>query len=205
MRLAHCPYCKRKMPYTESLLNKTSGQYVCSRCKNESNIHIKKRIIMVFTAVLLSAVIITVLFLTAFSDFLPLGIFLVSVLFVIFFFITPFFIRLVPLKKYMEMQEKAKENEKTAISIEDEYVKTTTRVMPAFSDDEERVPIDKDVFNAIKAERKKIEESIEKTVNENKRAEKISAQPVIFEDNISSTSSTNDLSDDDDDVKIYRR
>lgn len=204
MRLAHCPYCKRKMSYTDSLLNKTSGQYICRRCGNESNIHIKKRIMMLFAGVLSVALIITILFLTALSDFLPLGIFIVSVVFIFFFLITPFFIRLVPLKKYMEMQEKAKENEKVVVSIEDEYVKTTTRVMPAFSDDDTNATIDKDVFNAIKAERKKIEESIEKTVNENKEAEKFSAQQSVFEDNISS-SITNDLSDDDDDIKIYRR
>lgn len=211
MKLANCPYCKRKMSYLSALLHKTDGEYVCSRCERESNLYIKKRLFTLFGITMAVALIILICYLSFGNAESLLGIFLVSIPFIIFFFITPFFIRLVPLKKYKkEVTEKIPVVPAQNIpSIEDEYVKTTTRVIPSIGTDadyEEKTAIDKDVFNAIKAERRKLEKSIEDSVSKNKEAERKAAQKMSFSDEITSSSKkeTDGLSDDDD-VKIYRR
>ena len=43
MKLAKCPYCGRRLSYLTAQQHKKKGEYLCSRCKKESNVYISYR------------------------------------------------------------------------------------------------------------------------------------------------------------------
>lgn len=159
MRNCKCPYCGKSLSYFQALLIRKKGEYFCNKCKKDSNIHIKKTIFIPFIFVLIFALLILFVFLLMTERENPLFLLLILIPFIIFYLITPTFVRLTPKKKHMDAlydmgMVEAQQNDP------DPTVAKSSKVVPAFVDDivledEEYKPnINADVFNAIKEERK---------------------------------------------------
>ena len=153
-----CPYCGKPVSYFSALAIRRNGEYYCKRCKKESNVHIKKTILILFFFMLALSVL-SLLYFLFLTDRENLWFMLVvAIPFIIFYLFTPIFVTLKPKKKFMDALYDTQMVE--AEADPDPTMAKTAKVVPAFVDDivlgdEEYKPaIDASVFSAIKEERK---------------------------------------------------
>lgn len=158
MNKTQCPYCGKKISYFTALSIRRRGEYFCKKCKKESNIHIKKTIWVYFIAAVIPALgmMIYYLFMTN-RENLWFALF-VAIPFIIFYLLTPVFVRLRPKKKFQDALYDTQMVEAPQPDPDPTMAKTA-KVVPAFVDDivlgnDYKTTIDSDVFNAIKEERK---------------------------------------------------
>lgn len=162
MKARKCPYCGRRIPYFTVFNEKKYGQHICNRCGKESKLLITKNIYVYFLiAIVVAAVIATMWIALGFINN-PLGVVLVAIPLVIFYFSTPRFVKVLPLKKYKKSMEAAKaareysgemqfkQNYGNNITAEDTSVSPLIEESNDFS-------INSQVFSSIKANRKKPE------------------------------------------------
>lgn len=148
MKLSKCPYCGRRLSYSSAFMNKSKGEYRCTRCKKESNIYINKKIWLPILLTLMVAVITMILVIMYLAEKNIFSFVLVMIPFFIFYLFVPFFVKLRPLKKYKEF-----------VSQQQKFIKP--EILPPITDSEfehSGPVIDTDVFNQIKAKRKIITE-----------------------------------------------
>ncbi|MGN1051064.1 MAG: hypothetical protein ACI4QE_02055, partial [Acutalibacteraceae bacterium] len=100
MKLTRCPYCGKKLSYTEAFLEKSKGEYKCAKCDRESNIFIEKKIILYFVLALLVALITMLLIILYIPNKSFFSFLLTLIPFCIFYIFVPYFVKLKPLKKY---------------------------------------------------------------------------------------------------------
>lgn len=155
-----CPYCGKEISYFKGLSIRRRGEYYCKKCKKESNIVINKSIwILFFAAVVISLIIMGYyLFMTNRENIW--FVLFVAIPFLIFYLFSPLFIRLKPKKKFQDSLYDT-EMVNNPMADPDPTVASSAKTAPAFveDDDEYRPSINTDVFNAIKEERKIIEET----------------------------------------------
>lgn len=104
--MKNCPYCGRRISYFTVFHEKKHGSYKCSRCKKESKIKTDMRLLAAFAAVALAVIIFLIIWYT--NESLRNNIFgfiITAAVLLIFYFMTPVFVRFVPLKKYMDEEE----------------------------------------------------------------------------------------------------
>lgn len=161
MKLTKCPYCGKQISYPTAFSMRRRGEYFCKKCKKESNIHIRKTILIpIFLVVILSLLILAVfLFMTSREN---LWFMLLAALpFFFFYLISPLFVELRPKKKHMDVLYDTQMVDAQK-SDPDPTMATASKVVPTFVDnvvlqDEDYKPnISEDVFNAIKEERKAV-------------------------------------------------
>ncbi len=153
MKGKKCPYCGRRIAYNTVFHEKKHGLYKCSRCKKESKVKTDIKLMIAFLAVVLVVVLYIVVWQnTGFHNNFA-GIFPPIIILIIFYFCTPFFVRFVPLKKYME--KKVQNNEAAVIE----------EVSPP-----EDFVFDRKIFEQIKNNRRvpmSVEQKIDKMDEEN--------------------------------------
>lgn len=204
MKARKCPYCGRRIPYFTVFDEKKQGEHICRRCGKESKIVVKKNIYGFFLLAIICSAVIATLWIALGYINRPLGILLVAVPLVIFYFLTPGFIKILPLKKYKKSMEAAKaareysseiqykQNYSTIINTEENK---TVPVMENNGD----FTINSQVFSSIKANRKKpvteennLENAVSgKTVIVEKKAEKF--VPVIEKNSEAHASSSENV------------
>jgi hypothetical protein len=149
--------------YFSALAIRRNGEYYCKRCKKESNIHIKKTILILFFFMLALSVLALLYFLFLTDRENLWFMLIVAIPFFIFYLFTPIFVTLKPKKKFMDALYDTQMVE--AEADPDPTMAQTAKVVPAFVDDivlgdEEYKPaIDSAVFTAIKEERKVVAET----------------------------------------------
>ena len=156
-----CPYCGKTLSYPAALVIRRKGEYFCKRCRKESNVHIKKTILVAFLFALAFSLLAMVwfLFLTDRSNLLFL--LLAALPYIIFYLCSPMFVRLYPKKKFQDSLYDTQMVD-TPIADPDPTMAKSAKVVPAFVDDivlgdEDYKPaIDSSVFNAIKEDRKAV-------------------------------------------------
>lgn len=161
MKITKCPYCGKQLTFMQAFIIRTRGEYFCNKCKKESNILIKKSLLVPFiVATVLSLVVLFVFFLMTDRTNL-IFMLLVALPFFGFYLLTPFYVDLKPRKKHMDVLYDTKMIE-SPIADPDPTMAKTSRVIPSFVDDvvtdDDKPVINADVFNAIKEERKIMEE-----------------------------------------------
>lgn len=144
-----CPYCGKRMSYFSAYFSRRKAEFVCPRCGKESKVVISKIIIPIFIIAVLIALAIMGIwwFFKLLSN--PLGILLVAVPLLIFLLISPYFVRLEPMKKYRKSMEAKKagieySDNLTALDFEDNSVS---------ADSSGQFRINAEIFNQIKSER----------------------------------------------------
>ncbi|MBR2715806.1 MAG: hypothetical protein IKB73_06360 [Ruminococcus sp.] len=163
MKITKCPYCGKQLTFMQAFIMRSRGEYYCNKCKKESNILIKKTLLIPFLFTLVLSLLILAVFLIATDKTNIWFMLFVAVPFIVFYFLTPFFVVLKPRKKHMDVLYDTGIIESPIVDP-DPTVAKTSRVVPTFVDDvvltdENKPVINKDVFNAIKEERKIVEDS----------------------------------------------
>lgn len=158
-----CPYCGKPVSYFSALAIRRNGEYFCKRCKKESNVHIKKTILILFFFMLALSVLALLYFLFLTDRENLWFMLIVAVPFIIFYLCTPIFVSLKPKKKFQDSLYDTQMVE--ADADPDPTMAKTAKVVPAFVDDivlgdEDYKPaIDSAVFSAIKEERRVVAET----------------------------------------------
>lgn len=153
MKGKKCPYCGRRISYLTVFHDKKHGVYECNRCKKESKIKVDKKLIIFFLILVLLIVLYIIFWKSSglynnFFSIIP-----VIVVLIAFYFCTPFFIKFVPLKRFLDDIERKKETQ-TAVE-EPEAPKEFV--------------FDKKIFDEIKNKRhsaSSVEERIDKILDE---------------------------------------
>lgn len=161
MKISKCPYCSKQLTFFQAFFLRSKGEYFCNKCKKESNVMIRKALILPFIIALLLSLVILFLFLFKTDRSNLWFMFFVTIPFIIFYFITPFFVELRPRKKHMDVLYDT-EMVESPFMDPDPTVAKTSKVVPAFVDDvvltdHDKPVINAEIFNAIK-ERKVVEE-----------------------------------------------
>ena len=158
MKITKCPYCSKQLTYFQAFFVRNKGEYFCNKCKKESNVLVRKSLFAPFIIALVISLIILLLFfmLTDKTNFW--FVLLVALPFFGFYLLTPFFIDLKPRKKHMDSLYDTGIVESPIVDPDPTVAKSST-VIPAFVDDvvltdDDKPVINKDIFNAIKEERK---------------------------------------------------
>ncbi len=158
MKITKCPYCGKQLTFFQAFVNRNRGEFFCNKCKKESNILIKKTLLIPFFIALLISLIILAVFLFMTEKTNLIFMLLVALPFVGFYILTPFFVVLKPRKKHMDVLYDTGIIE-SPISDPDPTMAKTSKVVPTFVDDvvltdDDKPVINADVFNAIKEDRK---------------------------------------------------
>ena len=153
MRGKKCPYCGRKISYLTVFHDKKHGIYECNRCKKESKIKADIKLLISYIVLMLLIVLYFVFWRssTFYNNFL--GIIPPIIALIAFYFCTPFFIRFVPLKRFLDDIERKKEQEAS-----------TEETFP-----QREYVFDKKIFDEIKNKRNapsSVEEKIDRIIEE---------------------------------------
>ena len=163
MKLTKCPYCGKQMTYFQAFFNRTRGEFFCNKCKKESNILIKKALLIpFFVALFLSILILLAFFFMTDKTNLWFMLFVI-IPFIGFYAFTPFFVVLKPRKKHMDVLYDTGIIESPIVDP-DPTMAQTSNVVPTFVDDvvltdDDKPVINADVFNAIKEDRKIVDDA----------------------------------------------
>ena len=151
--MKRCPYCGRRISYMSGLLSRRKNEYVCTRCGKESKVVVNKYIFIFFAFVVIIAAGIMAFWISKDKISDPMGIVYVTLPFIIFAFISPVFLKYLPLKKYKKSMEAKKagrvysENIAGDITEEFEFVKS-----PVVSETS-GYEINSNVFDSVKKKR----------------------------------------------------
>ena len=153
MKGKKCPYCGRRISYMTVFHDKKHGVYECSRCNKESKIKADKKLLISYIILFLLIILYFIFWRTSsfYNNFL--GIIPPIIALVAFYFCTPFFIKFVPLKRFLDDIERDKEQEVA-----------TGNTVP-----EREFVFDKKVFDEIKNKRNapsSVEEKIDRIIEE---------------------------------------
>ena len=161
MNNTKCPYCGKTISYPAALVIRRKGEYFCKRCRKESNVHIRKTILVGFFFTLATSLLALFVYLFLTDRENLWFILIVALPYIVFYLFTPVFVRLTPKKKFQDVLYDTQMVDQPAADP-DPTMARTAKVVPAFVDDivlgdEDYKPaIDSSVFNAIKEERKAV-------------------------------------------------
>ena len=62
MKISKCPYCSKQLTFFQAFFLRSKGEYFCNKCKKESNVMIRKALILPFIIALLLSLVILFLF-----------------------------------------------------------------------------------------------------------------------------------------------
>ncbi len=161
MKLTKCPYCGKKMTYFQAFFNRTRGEFFCNKCKKESNILIKKTLLIPFFIALLFSLVVLFAFFFM-TDKTNLWFMLYVIIpFIGFYLLTPLFVVLKPRKKHMDALYDTDIIDSPIVDPDPTMAKTSN-VIPTFVDDvvtdDDKPVINTDIFNAIKGDRKIVDD-----------------------------------------------
>lgn len=94
-----CPYCGKKLGYFQAFIEKKRGEHTCSHCGRNSTIFFSTTYKVLIVLAILLAVALVIISINPYFIFGLWGMLWVAVPFVILYIITPFFLKLVPIKK----------------------------------------------------------------------------------------------------------
>lgn len=194
MKITKCPYCGKQLTFMQAFIIRTRGEYFCNKCKKESNILIKKSLMIPFVIALILSLLILAVFLFMTERTNLIFMLLVAIPFIGFYMMTPFYVDLKPRKKHMDALYDTGMIESPIVDPDPTMAKTS-RVIPTFVDDvvltdHDKPVINADVFNAIKEERKIMEESSSGDTKSFSKFENISSNK-----NLDATMPVNNLKD----------
>ena len=192
MKLTKCPYCGKQLTFMQAFVIRNRGEYFCNKCKKESNILIKKSLLGPFIGATALSVLFLLLFFFATDRTNLFFMLLVALPFFGFYLLTPFYIELKPRKKHMDVLYDTGMID-SPIASPDPTMAKTSRVIPTFVDDvvltdHDKPVINADVFNAIKEDRKVMEQQSSGDTKSFSKFENISSNK-----NLDATMPVNDL------------
>lgn len=192
MKITKCPYCGKQLTFMQAFVIRNRGEYFCNKCKKESNILIKKALLGPFIGATVLSILFLLLFYFATDRTNLFFMLLVALPFFGFYLLTPFYIELKPRKKHMDVLYDTGMIDSPIVDPDPTMAKTS-RVIPTFVDDvvlteHDKPVINADVFNAIKEDRKVMEQQSSGDTKSFSKFENISSNK-----NLDATMPVNDL------------
>lgn len=192
MKITKCPYCGKQLTFMQAFVIRTRGEYFCNKCKKESNILIKKSLLGPFIGATALSILFLLLFYFATDRTNLFFMLLVALPFFGFYMLTPFYVELKPRKKHMDVLYDTGMIDSPIVDPDPTMAKTS-RVIPTFVDDvvlteHDKPVINADVFNAIKEDRKVMEQQSSGDTKSFSKFENISSNK-----NLDATMPVNDL------------
>ena len=170
MKIAVCPYCGKRLSYIEAFMNRKKGEYFCNKCGKESNVYFKKSLIIPYIFALLIGISLTLIFIFTKEKAVVFYLFLVLVPFLIFYAVCPYYLKLKPIKKYMDSLY----NTNFELQINQKKDENNETYFQSFQQDGESI-INTDVFDTIKQERGMVIDSTEEKTKAFSKYEDISS------------------------------
>lgn len=114
--MKNCPYCGRRISYFTVFHEKKHGLYTCRRCHKESKVKTDFRLLAAFAAVALLMLLFIIVWNN--SEFYDSfwGVVIVAAVLTVFYFLTPVFVRFIPLRRYLENEEEPEIDITSAVS-----------------------------------------------------------------------------------------
>ena len=192
MKITKCPYCGKQLTFMQAFVIRNRGEYFCNKCKKESNILIRKSLLGPFIGATAISVLFLLIFFFATERTNLCFMLLVALPFLGFYILTPFYVELKPRKKHMDVLYDTGMIDSSIVDPDPTMAKTS-RVIPTFVDDvvltdHDKPVINADVFNAIKEDRKVMEQQSSGETKSFSRFENISSNK-----NLDATMPVNDL------------
>ena len=192
MKITKCPYCGKQLTFMQAFVIRNRGEYFCNKCKKESNILIRKSLLGPFIGATAISVLFLLIFFFATERTNLFFMLLVALPFLGFYMLTPFYVELKPRKKHMDVLYDTGMIDSPIVDPDPTMAKTS-RVIPTFVDDvvltdHDKPVINADVFNAIKEDRKVMEQQSSGDTKSFSRFENISSNK-----NLDATMPVNDL------------
>ena len=192
MKITKCPYCGKQLTFMQAFVIRNRGEYFCNKCKKESNILIRKSLLGPFIGAIALSILFLLVFFFATDRTNLFFMLLVALPFFGFYLLTPFFVELKPRKKHMDVLYDTGMID-SPITSPDPTMAKTSRVIPTFVDDvvlteDDKPVINADVFNAIKEDRKVMEQQSSGDTKSFSKFENISSNK-----NLDATMPVNDL------------
>ena len=192
MKITKCPYCGKQLTFMQAFVIRNRGEYFCNKCKKESNILIRKSLLGPFIGATAISVLFLLIFFFATDRTNLFFMLLVALPFFGFYMLTPFYVELKPRKKHMDVLYDTGMIDSPIVDPDPTMAKTS-RVIPTFVDDvvltdHDKPVINADVFNAIKEDRKVMEQQSSGDTKSFSRFENISSNK-----NLDATMPVNDL------------
>lgn len=98
LMLPKCPHCGKQVNWFRAWALKTQGEYRCGKCGECSNVSLDKALYPLAAVAAIAGAVFFVLFVTLVREFSFTSLVLIAVPFLLFFLISPFFVRLRPIQ-----------------------------------------------------------------------------------------------------------
>ncbi len=98
LMLPKCPHCGKQVNWFRAWALKTQGEYRCGKCGECSNVALDKALYSLAAVAAIAGAVFFVLFVTLVQEFSFTSLVLIAVPFLLFFLISPFFVRLRPIQ-----------------------------------------------------------------------------------------------------------
>lgn len=169
MKIERCPYCGKRLSYFEAFSYRRSGEYFCNKCGKESNVYFKRTLLIPYVIALIIGILVALFFILTKEKTVLLFMFLALIPFIVFYILCPYFLKLRPMKKYMDSLYNTNYELQLNQKREEEQI-----FNPEASEDDEPI-INTDVFDAIKNERGAVVDSTQEKTKSFSRYEDISS------------------------------
>lgn len=99
MKITRCPYCGKRLNYFQAFAERKHGEYTCRNCGRNSTVYFSKSYKVVVGVAILLAIVLVIIAINPIFLKNMWGMLWVASPFLILYIITPFFLKLVPIKK----------------------------------------------------------------------------------------------------------
>lgn len=123
MKKTKCPYCGKRMSYFGAFAEKKKGEHTCKNCGRASNIFFSKVYKVLIAITIFISVVLVDVAISPENISSLWGMLWVAVPFLVLYLITPFFLKLVPLKKNNKL-----DLDSYQMSMYDENTNTNTNI-----------------------------------------------------------------------------
>lgn len=111
MKRTRCPYCGKRLNYFQAFAKRKQGEHMCKGCGRNSTIYFSTAYKAVVGVTIVLAVILVIIFTSPYFIENLWGMLFVALPFLVLYLITPFFLRLVPIKKHKTIKYKINDDE----------------------------------------------------------------------------------------------
>lgn len=140
MKKTRCPYCGKKLNYFQAFIERKKGEHTCRNCGKNSTVYFSKSYKLVIGITVVLAVVLVIISISPYFISDLWGMLWVAIPFLLLYLITPFFLKLVPIKKknnldYDRFENNSSSNDSTKIMNKFDGDNSKTKIMPSLDID----------------------------------------------------------------------
>ena len=143
MKKTRCPYCGKKLNYFQAFIERKKGEHTCRNCGKNSTVYFSKSYKVAIGITVLIAIVLVVISINPYFISDLWGMLWVAIPFLLLYLITPFFLKLVPIKKKNNFDYDKFEDNSSSVSFSSTKImnkadgdNSKTKVMPSLNVDD---------------------------------------------------------------------